>query len=226
MFKPILQPRSCLQCSKMFHPRRARSLYCSKVCYWQSRIGRRGPYLPPFARLCVACGTPFTTPRTGGYRKQRMCSIECQRAARYRRGAKAKHLRPTDAAWLAGFLDGEGSIMLHGRKSSVLLRVTASNTHRATLDHICTLCGVGANIWHASKETAAWKPSGDWVANGEAAESVLRQTLPYMITRCLQAELAIAFQERLRTPALKADRTWQVEWMTKMKRLNQRGPTI
>jgi hypothetical protein len=60
--------------------------------------------------------------------------------------------------------------------------------------------------------------------NADGAESVLRQALPYFVTKRPQAELAISFQERLRDPALKADRSWQLEALARMKRLNRRGP--
>ena len=129
-----------------------------------------------------------------------------------------------DASWIAGFLDGEGSIMIHGRGTGVAMRVTASNTHRPTLDAFCALTGIGAVIWNAKKASAKHKPSGWWLVNADGAESVLRQVLPYMRTKRRQAELAIAFQARLRDPALKADRTWQHEYLTRMQALNRRGP--
>lgn len=53
---------------------------------------------------------------------------------------------------------------------------------------------------------------------------MLRQLQPYMFTKRAQCDLAITFQERLRTPALKADRTWQREALEEMRTLNRRGP--
>lgn len=218
--------RPCDQCGREFKPRRVDARFCSRACYHKSHVGPHGPYLPPFERACIVCGSAFVTPRSGGYRKQRMCSVACQRASRYRNGARAKKLSTTDAAWLAGFIDGEGCIMLHKRKSAVALRVTASNTHRQTLDWIVKCCGVGAVVWMEYRKSEKNKPSGWWLCNGEAAESVIRQITPYMITKIRHAQLAVNFQERLRNPQLKADRSWQLDYLVKMKALNKRGPLL
>lgn len=132
-----------------------------------------------------------------------------------------------DAAWLAGFLDGEGSIMLHGRANSYAMRLTATNTHRTTLDNIAEIAGVGAIVWRPiPRYPGRSRPIGWWLANGEAAESVLRQVQPYMRTKRAQADLAISFQERLRNPALKSDRSWQLEYVERMRAMNRRGPAL
>lgn len=117
--------------------------------------------------------------------------------------------------------------MLTRRQDAVAMRITATNTHRPTLDHIRGLTGIGWVNWRALKHLSApdrHKLSGFWIVNGDGAESVLRQILPYLVTKKRQAELAITFQEQLRTPALKADRTWQMDYMTRMQALNRRGP--
>ena len=197
-----------------------RGQFCSRACQQTVRAKEAVE-----ERVCEACGRNFVVGGRGrGLKSQRLCSDECQRLSRYRHGGRAKDLPSTDAAWLAGFLDGEGSIMLHGRKTAVALRLTATNTHRPTLDHIEMLCGVGKVLWQSYRQSERHKPSGWWLANGEAAETVIRQLLPYLVTKRLQAELAVSFQEKLRTPALKADRSWQAAALARMRRLNRRGP--
>lgn len=62
-----------------------------------------------------------------------------------------------------------------------------------------------------------------WWVNGDGAQSLAQQLLPYLVLKRPQAELGIEFQERLKTPALKADRTWQQEYRERMQAMNKRG---
>jgi hypothetical protein len=179
--------------------------------------------LAPLERTCVACGKPFVIPRSGGYRTQILCSLKCQRAARHRRGGTVLELSLSDRAWLAGFIDGEGSVILYMRRDSVALRLVGANSYRPALEHAVSICGCGF-IMTKPNRNPKHKPGHMWVASGEAAESLLRQMLPHFQIKHEQARLGIDFQERLRTPALKADRSWQLEYRARMQALNRRGP--
>lgn len=199
--------------------------YCSHACYLTNRGSTpRRPWAKVETRSCLVCGKAFEVGGRGRPpRRQRLCSDACQRLSRYRSGFQVKALSVTDAAWIAGFLDGEGTVMLFRRRESVALRVSAANTHRPTLEHIASVCGFGSIVTskrpNPKHKTAYW-----WQVNAEAAESLLRQLLPHLVTKRAQAELGIAFQERLRDPALKADRTWQLAFRARMQSLNRRGP--
>ena len=114
--------------------------------------------------------------------------------------------------------------MLYPRRDAVALRVTVSNTHRPTLERFVELTGVGAVVWNAKAQNERHKASGWWLVNAEAAESVLRQARPEIFTKRVQADLALTFQQRLRDPALKADRAWQLTYLDRMQALNRRGP--
>lgn len=151
------------------------------------------------------------------------CSNACSFKARYRRGRIATTLSSTQAAYLAGLIDGEGSIVLYMRRDVVAMRVMVSNTHRGVLDWIQSLTGVG-QTFNTRPETALNKASFQWWCNADAAESVIKQIHPYLIIKKTQAELALETQERLRNPQLKADRLWQAEYRLRMKALNRRGP--
>lgn len=128
-----------------------------------------------------------------------------------------------DAAYLAGFIDGEGTVMLIRRaNSSVGLLLTIANTKRPVMDWVTTTTGVGRTFSRGPRNPkhaeAFW-----WQASGDAARSVLVQLLPNLRIKHEQATMAVEFQDRLRTPAVKADRTWQEEWRLRMKELNRRG---
>src|SRR3990167_6345123 len=130
----------------------------------------------------------------------------------------------TEKAYLAGLIDGEGSIMLQIRKGKVISTILSiTNTDMDMLNWVKNTTGVG-NINKQYDETEKRSASWFWRANGGAGEDILKQIFPFLITKKVQANLAIETQERLRNPALKADRLWQEEYRLKMKDLNKRGP--
>ena len=103
------------------------------------------------------------------------------------------------------------------------LHLSVTNTNKAVLEWIVETTGVWAvNNHRAEDERVA--ASFAWQCNSEAAETLLRQLQPYMKVKAEQAALAIKTQERLRDPALKADRAWQEEYRQRMKDMNKRGP--
>lgn len=139
-------------------------------------------------------------------------------------------MQDTDAAYLAGLVDGEGSVMLYRRRDVVAVRLAVANTHRGVLDWIVDTTDVGKvhNQYPERPSTIGdrtfiRKATFAWTCNADAAESVLQQLLPYMQIKPAQAELAIATQRALRDPAKKADRFWQEENWTAMKLMNKRG---
>lgn len=175
------------------------------------------------------CGASFTV---GGRLRSpatTFCSKNCRYAARYRRPeALCKELTIQQACYIAGIVDGEGSIMLVVRKSvrepSVHLRVSVSNTYHPLLDWLTEVTGIGKSYEvDNQKYNRSTKLGGLWKTQGEAAEGLLKQILPYLIIKRRQAKVGLMFQRRLRNPALKADRLWQMVWLGRMKEMNARG---
>lgn len=211
---------NCAICGVSFITHNPNPRYCSRACYVQ------GLRKPRKAMECAVCGK--FVERLESYAKWRrnvFCSLDCANKARYRHGYIAKHLEVTDAAYLAGLLDGEGSIMLISQNrakwplSGIRPRVTITNTNQAVLEWVKDIAGVGQVIQkklYNTKARLCWQ----WQAHSEAAESMLKQIRPYMKVKKAQADLAIEFQERLRNPSLLADRSWQFEWKERMTALN------
>lgn len=199
--------------------------YCSRACYNKSKFGRPANRdWKPGAKACLACGKEFETGGRGrAQKRQNLCSDECKWASRYQRGAKAKEMPVEQAAWLAGFIDGEGCIRITRRGNSYALLLFVANTHTASLERIKEITGVG-NILRRRMQSPRHKEVGGWVVSAEGAETVLRQTIAFMVTKQPQALLAITFQSRLRTPAFKADREWQLLAHMESKEFNRRGP--
>lgn len=198
--------------------------YCSQVCHY---AGKKGvPLLKNRRReihYCVVCGKEFETGGRAGDLSKLFCSGECRRAGRYRKGTEAKKISAIDAAYIAGFIDGEGSIMIYLRSGVVSTKLNASNTKRVVLDWICETLGVG-RVSTFEHKNGKYSTSHFWICTGDSALTVLEQIRPYLKIKQAQADLAIETQKRLKIPHLKADRTWQREAFEQMKTLNRRGP--
>lgn len=175
-------------------------------------------------RQCKACGESFPV---GGRKGKKLyavfCSRDCHQKSRYHRGRQCNKLAPEDAGYIAGFMDGEGSIILHRRYTgSVGLMLDLSNTSRRPLEWMIETAGVGY-FGLTRRRSPRHRDCHSWRVSGDAAASLLRQIVGLMKVKQRQAKLAIAFQKRLETPSLKADRSWQMEWMGRMKEMNARG---
>lgn len=220
----------CGNCGLKFNVERwvvtaGRAKYCSHACYSVAARGKPKLMLRRRSiRVCAVCEKQFEVGGRAG--KNQFCSAACAAKARYRSGAVCQPLSDIDASYIAGFFDGEGSYILHGRgdakTSSITFRVTVVGSKPMVLEWLRDVTGMsGVVISEPSKP--GWAPRYVWTVNGDAAVSFTKQILPFVRLKKEQAELGIEFQERLRDPALKADRTWQEEWRQRMRLLNARG---
>ena len=172
---------------------------------------------------CQACGVEFEAGgRTGKPRDARFHDRRCAAAARWRTGTRATRLDSCSAAYLAGFLDGEGSIMLYRRGNGAAMRISISNTNRPVLEWCQRATSVGA-IVVAPRSNPRHKTAMMWMVNSQPAASILEQVLPYLIVKHEQATVALEFQRKLAIPADKAQKEWQEQWRVRMKMLNARG---
>lgn len=224
--------KPCAYCGKdvqreysSFQKNKSGNIYCNPTC--RGLYGRDKPLgstKPSELHICPACGKAFEVGGRGNpARSQKCCSIECQRRARYRRGARCNDLSVAQAAYIAGIMDGEGSVILGKHREIAVLHVGVTNTDRVMLDWLAEKTGVGA-VNSQYKETEIRKATWFWRCNAEAAESLLGQIQPYLITKSRQAILGMVTQQRLRDPALHAEHGWQMEHIQQMKLMNKRGP--
>src|SRR5678816_1996437 len=133
---------------------------------------------------CVVCEQPFLvrppgqtsrfcrTPHDALY-----CSRQCRHKARFRRGTDCNELTVAQAAYIAGFLDGEGSIMLYMRRDAVALRVSFSNTKVDSLNWIQVATDIG-NITVKERQNGKHAASYALLINSQSAYSCLLYTSP------------------------------------------------
>lgn len=104
----------------------------------------------------------------------------------------------TEAAYIAGFVDGEGTICLHRQKAAGSVnfsyRVTFSitNTNRALLEWIRITLQAGL-ISTQARKNAAWKTCYQLCFRVHEQQRVIEQLLPYLRLKKAQAELILEF---------------------------------
>jgi hypothetical protein len=129
-------------------------------------------------------------------------------------------LASTDAAYIAGFLDGEGSIMLYRRKDrgKVELRITATNTHREILEWIMSTTGCGSIIAQGQPNPDKHYPAWHWRIKPSDCVALLEVVRPYLRLKASQADLAMEFQQRSDT---EGNGLWQEDYRERMAALNR-----
>jgi hypothetical protein len=105
----------------------------------------------------------------------------------------------TEKAYLAGILDGEGSIGVYkrfvGKKkgASYSLRVMVGNTDVSLIRWLQRL---GGSIYEQKPKKSNWSVCYTWTVWANQAAAILEEVLPYMLVKREQAERALFFQSR------------------------------
>lgn len=112
-----------------------------------------------------------------------------------------KLMSPAEAAYIAGLLDGEGTVCLAARKDKdcrnhfFYPRVQISNTSLDLLDRVLEITGNGYVTRSSSPE--GQKPGYVWKIGARQARYILPQVLPYLVLKRRQAEIVIQQGELL-----------------------------
>jgi len=138
-----------------------------------------------------------------------------------------------DAAYLAGFIDGEGCISYEkykvGGRSYYRPTVIVSNTNLEVLEWICLATGVGKPRTMCKKPRSKEQFIIRWCHN--AAIDVLRQTLPFLKIKHGRAKLILSnFDKEKEKGSTRTFRELPGELLAsreslyaEMKELNKRG---
>jgi len=142
-------------------------------------------------------------------------------------------MKKTDAAWLAGILDGEGSISLaRGSRNrvSVYPQVQVSSTTPIILRRLVKITGVG-RVKLSKQNGWGIRPLFSWVVVARQAAVILSAAVPYLVLKKKQALLAIRVARSIRgtdygrsgLPLKYIARRNQ--WVERMKEYNKHGQT-
>ena len=146
----------------------------------------------------------------------------------YRKRKKAESVKVTEWAYLAGLIDGDGTISLtkHGNRVHPSLQVYISNTSKELMDWLeYTFPNMGSvyTVNRANREHI--KRLYVFRFRCPTTEKVLREISPYLVRKKKQSQLALAFfankdwrqgQRKPLSPIIK--QIWE-----RISLLNQRG---
>jgi hypothetical protein len=113
-----------------------------------------------------------------------------------------------DAPYIAGLLDGEGTILIFKVPGSFHLRVSVVNTDLPVLERMKGLFG-GAICQKLEKISIRTRPCWQWEIQGPKAAELLVELFPHLIIKKEQAKLALEFQSR--KAAMKASKSSKEE---------------
>ena len=187
----------CETCGKEFELaawKKQSGKFCSAACWHKAKAGRPIPKLwKSFEKVCEACGQTFLA---GGWhnakRDTRYCSRVCSSKA-HRIYAEPHTLSVVDASYLAGILDGEGSIIqvkphawrvaIYQSDEPFILWIREVTGTGLAAKRPATACA-GKNLVKQGVFKVAWH----WQLYGHNAALFIRQLLPYLRIKRALAE--------------------------------------
>ena len=92
-------------------------------------------------------------------------------------------MKLTDASWLAGLLDGEGSITLAKPPNINSMRISIANNCMPLLEHVLAVTGTGTIVKKGKPAQANHAQGYYWQCYADNARSLLRQILPWLIVK-------------------------------------------
>ena len=165
-------------------------------------------HLPGYieTKSCAWCGNEFQVTNaqhvTGSGIKRpgaRYCSRGCSNQARFESPSQVRKMKVAQCAYLAGLIDGEGSVCVIGRRKTGrvmgtlerrLWRVVVTNTDLKMIQWCAKVTGAG-NITTRQRSHEGHRDIYRWTCHASTARVILEQIVPYMITKRLKALEAI-----------------------------------
>lgn len=200
-YKPYTGPLAsytCTHCGHSFDRCPGREYkFCSRDCYYVAQRGRKNNAQLVVTGSCGWCSAVFIRKKCAGSRTS-YCSRSCQAYAAAGK-CEPKILLPTDAAYLAAIIDGEGCVRLNDRRetrpgaSRPSVSVTVANTYLPLMEWLTKTTGVG-HIHKIKSNELAKKQGFVWQLASRSAVLVLQQVIPYMLEKRERAILAIESQ--------------------------------
>lgn len=145
-----------------------------------------------------------------------------------------KQMSPTEAAYLAGFIDGEGTITLtrtkrHENRAGFRYQpaLSIAQSRRSALRRIVRLCGNGRLIPHRTPDGPHQKQGYRVQFTPGQIRHVLPQVLPYLIVKRAQATLMLRVLPLMVPGTNYTQDRWDVieRFRNQFRFLNQRGQT-
>lgn len=207
-------PITCQVCgaTKLVTPQHAeRQKFCSATCQGQDRRGKFFGTRATANRVCQICDRPFHAKKvhvTAGIAK--FCSNGC-RGASQQIPLKIPAL-VEDLIYLAGIVDGEGTITL--MSSSFVPRILVANSHAGLMQWLHATYGGSLYNPRATRKPNH-KPIITWGVGVVQAITLCRLLHPYLKIKRRQAEIVIAWGT--------ANSEQRLGLFSELRTLNKRG---
>lgn len=111
-------------------------------------------------------------------------------------------MNQTEAAYLAGVFDGEGSVFMHAHAlrgyPEYYCGVSITNSHSGLIEQVMAWLGCGT-VTRTKPAKEGWKPIYRWTARLPIAFTLLDAVEPYTIVRKEQIALARRFHHEKQT---------------------------
>ena len=137
-------------------------------------------------------------------------------------------LSEPEKAYIAGIVDGEGTISIRTSEHRRQLYVHIGNTDKRLIDWLLKILGCGATTSYQHRED--WKPCHSFRIICQQAGEFLEEIYPYLILKKRHAEIGINFvrgQRGLRGKRITQDRlNNELILQKEIKKLNIRGVPV
>jgi hypothetical protein len=135
-----------------------------------------------------------------GYGKRKYAR-DCDRVSRE---FASKNISPTDLAWAAGIVDGEGCILIGRirdlRRTPALMRhvfrIDVVNTDPRMIEKLHALFGGWAGV--SNGKTAVRKTRYRWLVSASTAVATLRLIAPYIVAKPEEVQTALNYAATVR----------------------------
>lgn len=106
-----------------------------------------------------------------------------------------------EKAYIAGFVDGDGSIGLrkcHSERGYIdtLVRLRVTQASKEILDWIGLTTGAGT-VRQWARCSNRHRSRFEWYCSGRKALAVIREIYPYLLVKKLQAEIVLKYEETM-----------------------------
>ncbi len=148
---------------------------------------------------------------------------------RYKKPRLTYKLTKTEAAYLAGVIDGEGSIQIalrtrRKRDRSFDLRVSVPSATVELIDWIFSRLGGSKTVYKVPGKNH--RPMWRWTMSAQKASDLLEQVLPYLVLKKPHAEIGIELRRRFMEQGLmrtEEEFNYRMGLKNRLALLNRRG---
>jgi intein/homing endonuclease len=136
-------------------------------------------------------------------------------------------LNKLDLSYLAGLIDGEGTITfcVQGPKPyHMSIKVSISNTSLPLLQKVKEITKTGHIGSNYIKEKPRYKQGHNWTLNGRKAQKFLKKIVSFLKLKGPQAELALQISLNYQySEVTKEEKRLRLKLLPLMRKLNKRG---